>query len=98
MGEGKNPKLAEVFKKRKNVYIDLIEYDLSKLVRIMGSEKGMTFCEDQKMQKRRIDNFVKLIKEGYKPVPLIVMDFWGDYHISDGTHRFEALKTIGINK
>jgi len=49
MGEGKNPKLAEVFKKRKNVYIDLIEYDLSKLVRIMGSEKGMTFCEDQKM-------------------------------------------------
>lgn len=97
-GEGKNPKLADVLKKRKNVHIDLIEYNLSKLVRVMGPEKKMTFNEDQNKWKKRINDFVKLIKEGYKPVPLIVTDFWGDYHISDGTHRFEALKKMGINK
>jgi hypothetical protein len=96
--EGKNPKLANVLKANKKVWVDLVEYNLLKLVRVMGPEKEMVFHEDQKKWEQRINTFVDIIKDGYKPAPLIVTDIWGDFHISDGTHRFEALKKAGIKE
>jgi hypothetical protein len=96
--EGKNTKLADVLKANKKVWADLVEYDLLKLVRVMGPEKEMVFQEDQKKWEHRINTFTDLIKDGYKPAPLIVTDIWGDLHISDGTHRFEALKKAEIKK
>jgi hypothetical protein len=96
--EGDNPKLAAVLKEDRKVWVDLVEYNLSKLVRAMGPEKEMIFHEDQEKWEQRIDTFVDLIKSGFKPAPLIVTDLWGDFHISDGTHRFEALKKAGIQK
>ena len=96
--EGKNLKLADVLKEDRKIWVDLVEYDLSKLTRITGPEKEMTFREDQKKWDQRVNTFVELIKNGYESVPLIVTDLWGDFHISDGNHRCEALKKTGIQK
>jgi hypothetical protein len=97
-GEGENIKLAAVLEKNRKIWVDLIEYDLSKLTRITGPEKEMTFREDQEKWDKRVNNFVELIKNGYESVPLIVTDLWGNFHISDGNHRFEALKRTGVQK
>jgi hypothetical protein len=97
-GEGENLKLADVLKEDRKIWVDLVQYDLSKLLRITGPEKEMTFREDQKKWEQRVNAFVELIKNGYESVPLIVTDLWGDFHISDGNHRAEALKRTGVQK
>ncbi len=96
--EGHNVKLADILKENEIIWVDLIEYNLDKLKRAMGPEENMLFREEKEKWKKRINNFSILIKGGFSPSPIIATDLWGDISISDGTHRFEALKQTGIKK
>lgn len=96
--EGHNIKLADILRENKIVWADLIEYNLDKLNRAMGPEEEMPFREEKEKWEERINNFYILIKKGFTPPPIIATDLWDDIFISDGTHRFEALKKNGINK
>ncbi|MDO8571042.1 MAG: hypothetical protein Q7R97_05680 [Candidatus Daviesbacteria bacterium] len=96
--EGHNIKLADILRENKIVWVDLIKYNLDKLKRAMGPEEEMPFKEEKEKWEERIENFSVLIKGGFTPPPIIATDFWDDISISDGTHRFEALKQTGHKK
>ena len=93
--EGNNKKLAKVLKEEKYIWLDLFEYPLDKLKRVMGFESIMKFREPRDKWEERIKHFVKCITNNESLSPIIATDFWGEIHISDGTHRFEALKKTG---
>ncbi|NQU84110.1 MAG: ParB N-terminal domain-containing protein [Parcubacteria group bacterium] len=96
--EGKNESLSKTLKKKEDCLLDLFEYPLDKLKRAMGYEKDMKFREDRNKWERRIRHFIKCIKNGETLPPIIATDFWDEIHISDGTHRSEALKRAGYKK
>lgn len=96
--EGNNKKLGKVLKEEKYIWSDLIEYPLDKLKRVMGYEKDMIFRENRDKWEKRILYFTKCLKRGESFTPLISSDYWGEIHLADGTHRFEALKKSGFNK
>lgn len=96
--EGNNKKLAKILKEGEYIWSDLIEYPFDKLKRVMGYEKEMKFREPRDKWEKRIDHFVKCIKNGETLPPIIATDYWDGIHISDGTHRFEALKNQNILK
>lgn len=96
--EGHNIKLANILQENEIIWVDLIEYNLDKLKRAMGPEDDMLFKEEKEKWEERINNFAILIKGGFSPSPIIATDLWDDISISDGTHRFEALKKTGFKK
>lgn len=96
--EGNNKKLAKVLKEEEYFWSDMLEYPLDKLKRVMGYEKGMKFRESREKWEKRISFLTNCLKKGESFAPLIATDFWGDIHLSDGTHRFEALKKSGYEK
>lgn len=95
--EGGNEKLADIVVE-KPASIQLIEFPLSRLKRIMGPEENMKFPEDKEVWGQRVNKLEEKIKEGIKLPPLIVTDFWDDLAISDGSHRYEALLRSGLDK
>lgn len=96
--EGKNEKLSKILKEENNIWTDIIEYPLDKLKRVMGPEKEMIFHENLKKWEKRIDHFIECIKNGEALPPIIATDYWDEIHISDGTHRYEALRRTGCKK
>jgi len=96
--EGSNKKLSKILTEEKYIWMDLVEYPLNQLKRVMGPEKKMLFHEDFKKWDRRIEHFIRCINKGELLPPIIATDFWNGVHISDGTHRFEALKKTGHKK
>lgn len=97
-GEGNNTKLAEIIRDAACVRIDLIKCPLLNLIRIAGPEEGMVFHEDKNNWKQRVQSLQESLNKGFELPPLIVTNFWGDLHISDGAHRHEALLRNGIEK
>ena len=96
--EGGNQKLARTLNEKGNVWVDIVEYPLNRLKRVWGSEEDMIFHEDRDEWEKRVSTIMKSIKDGEVFPPIIVTDFWDDIHISDGTHRYEALVKLGKDK
>ncbi len=96
--EGRNEKLSKVLKEESNIWMDIVEYPLDKLKRVMGPEKEMIFRESLKKWEGRINHFIKCIKNNEVLPPIIATDYWDEIHICDGTHRYEALKRIGCKE
>lgn len=96
--DGNNEKLADYLDEHNPTTIELIEFPLSKLVRIIGPEDGLKFREPQDVWESRVISLKQSIKKGVKFPPLIVTDFWGDLQLSDGSHRHEALIRSGFKK
>ena len=97
-GEGQNRKLAEHLTEKRPASIELVEFPLSKLKRVMGPEKGMAFTESEELWEKRVNQLIRRVKEGQRFPPLIVTDLWKDLEISDGSHRQEALLRCGYKK
>ena len=93
--EGHNRRLADAIEQRDIVYTDLLEYPLSKLVRIAGPEKNMKFKADKEPWHAAVNTLTQKIEKGIKLPPLIATDFWKDLHLADGAHRHEALLNAG---
>lgn len=97
--EGENKRLAEILKEKNELYIDLLEFPLNKLRREMGpQEEKLKFSEDKGLWNKRIESLIDNIKKGHTLCPLIATDFWDDVHLSDGSHRYEALLQSGFDK
>jgi len=96
--EGDNKKLSKILTEEKYLSIDLVKYPLNQLKRVMGPENKMLFHEDLKKWNRRVEYFIRCINKKELLPPIIATDFWNGVHISDGTHRFEALKKTGHKK
>lgn len=96
--EGGNKKLSKILTEEKYLWVGLLEYPLDQLKRVAGPEKEMLFQEGIKKWDRRIEHFIQCISKGELLPPIIATDFWNGIHISDGTHRFEALKKTGRKK
>ena len=96
--EGDNKKLSKILTEEKYIWMDLVKYPLNQLKRVMGPEKGMLFQENLRKWNRRVEHFIRCINKEELLPPIIATDFWNGVHISDGTHRFEALKKTGHKK
>jgi len=96
--EGKNHRLSKILRQEKYIWSDIVEYPLDKLERVMGYEEGMKFHEDRDKWERRVSYFTICLERGESFAPLISTDFWGEVDLSDGSHRFEALKKSGYKK
>jgi hypothetical protein len=97
-GEGWNKGLADNLLDGKPTIIELVEFPLRKLKRIMGPEKEINYPEALDVWEKRISKLVSSIKDGAQFPPLIVTDFWKDLEIADGSHRQEALLRCGYEK
>ncbi len=99
LAEGNNKHLSKEIEDSNDVWIELKKFPLAKLRREMGpKEDGLKFSEDKDIWMKRISNFIKDIKGGYEPCPLIATDFWGSIDLADGAHRHEALLQSGFKE
>ena len=56
--EGKNKKLGKILKEEEYIWLDIVEYPLDKLERVMGFEKDMVFKESRDKWEKRILYFM----------------------------------------
>lgn len=96
--EGSNQGLAKELEKAKPEFVKLIEFPLSKLVRIMGPEQTMIYVEPIQKWEERVE---KIIEDNIGEIqlpPIIITDLWKMFEIADGNHRHEALLRMGLSK
>jgi len=88
--------LAKTFAREKPVAVEILQFPLSQLKRIEGPEENEEHRQSPDVWEGEVNELAKKIKNGYKPAPLIVTDFWNYFEIADGNHRHEALLRVGI--
>jgi sugar phosphate isomerase/epimerase len=104
-GEGANRGLAEGLKLEEREYTGPVLMSLDLFGRGYGPEPGMKFSirEDDKEQIKWFWLNIGGIMERYRAgkwdmPPLIIEEYEGEYELSDGNHRLEALKMLGIKE
>ena len=97
--DGGNEKLAKIILDTPSSQLIFTEFPLNMIHRVMGAkEENLEFSESKDVWDKRINSFVNDIRSGYESCPLIATDFWGETHLSDGSHRHEALIRAGFKK
>jgi hypothetical protein len=96
--EGGNAKLAQALQEHSSAQVMFVEFPLAQLRRVMGPEESMIWREDPQKWTRRVEAIRQAIRSGHDVPPLIATDFWDDLHLSDGNHRHEALRQLGVEK
>lgn len=96
-GEGDNAKLADRIESTVCQSIDLVNFSLKDLKRIIGPDKKLAYFEEEEIWEGRVEKLVSAIEGGYKPLPLFVTNFWGETTLADGNHRHEALIRSGFD-
>jgi hypothetical protein len=96
--EGNNKALSDGLKLTKRNYIGPLELPITLLKRCCGPEVDMPFKEDKDTFENKISQMIKSIQNGWQPQPLIVEYKNTEFILSDGSHRFEAFKRLGIKK
>ncbi|NLB91122.1 MAG: ParB N-terminal domain-containing protein [Clostridiales bacterium] len=104
-GEGDNKEFSEGLKREKRYFKapKIMSLDLFK--RCYGPEPGMKYHippEDKDQLKNfwiNINSIAKRYSQGdWDMPPLIVEECDGVLELNDGNHRYEALKSLGINQ
>jgi len=96
-GEGDNVKLADRIESTVCQSIELVNFPLKNLKRIIGPDKKLAYFEEEEIWERRVEKLVSVIEGGCKPLPLFATNFWGETTLADGNHRHEALVRSGID-
>jgi|AntRauTorckE6833_2_1112554.scaffolds.fasta_scaffold16037_5 hypothetical protein len=97
-GDGDNKKLKERIESTKCRSIELINFPLKDLKRIIGPDPKLAYFEEEEMWETRVEKLVTAIKDGYEPLPLFATNFWGrETALADGNHRHEALLRSGYD-
>ncbi len=91
-----NYNLAKSLAQETPIAIEIMEFPLSQLKRIVGPEENEEHRQSPDIWEAQVDKLAKKIKEGYQPAPLIVTDFWNHFELADGNHRHEAMLRVGI--
>jgi hypothetical protein len=94
-GPGNNPSMVPYLKRTKRFWGKLRVLPLAPMVRYCGPEEGMRFYEHEESWSKRVRGMIESLEKGWKPAPLIVHYDNGIRHISDGSHRLEALQKHG---
>ena len=92
----RNKELVENIKKRKIVKTELIEYPLSRLIKVTGPQNGEAMPEPLPNWLKRVKEIEDDLTKKHLPPPIIVTDFWQEMEIADGSHRYEALIKQGF--
>ena len=95
-GEGDNTKLADRIGSTVCQSIELVNFPLKDLKRIIGPDKKLTYFEEEEIWEERVSKLTSAIEEGYEPLPLFATNFWGETALADGNHRHEALIRSGF--
>ncbi len=93
-----NDALSKSLFKEKTVAIEIYDYPLAGLKKIVGPEENEEHRQSPDVWEAQVSKIAKLIKNGYKPAPLIVTDFWNYFEIADGNHRQEAMIRTGMTR
>jgi hypothetical protein len=88
--------LAPAYRAQKNYWVGPVKYSLNGLKRIAGVGQDLLFPTTPEKFEARVNKIIEGMENGWEPAPLIISDYWGDIHISDGNHRHEALLRKGI--
>lgn len=91
-----NDELAKSLAQEKPIAIEMIEFPLVQLKRIEGPEENEEHRLSPDVWEEQVKKLAKKIKDGYKPAPLIVTDFWNQFELADGNHRHEAMLRVGM--
>lgn len=97
-GEAHNPQLAEQISDQSDAKIVLAKLPLKLMYRETGPEQNMLWEEELKVFETRVKELMEDLALEREMAPLIATDFWDDFHISDGSHRLEALKRYGFDE
>ena len=89
-------KLAKSLAEFKPVAMEIYDFPLLKLKRIDGPEEKIEQRLSPDIWEAQVSLLTNKIKEGFRPAPLIVTDYWNYFEIADGNHRHEALLRNGI--
>ena len=92
-----NYELAKTLAQEKPVAIEMVDFPLSRLKKIVGPEENEAHRQSPDVWEAQVTKLAKMVEKGYKPAPLIVTDYWNHFEIADGNHRHEALERRGIN-
>lgn len=93
---GNNVSFSDGLKLEKRTFKGPIKMPLSAFKRCCGPESDMPFYEARENFERRVCGMMDHMKKGWSMPPLILKHDEDGYELSDGNHRYEALKRSGI--
>ena len=96
-GEGGNAALASGLKRERREYFGPISLSIEAVGRCCGPEAGMRYPVSQEDFDRRVEGIKKAIATGLSLPPLIINFSDDKLTLSDGNHRYQALKELGFN-
>jgi hypothetical protein len=88
-----NPRLSQIIRHQRPLWVGPIEVGLSQLVRCCGPEEGMRFRKDVADWERDIAAILDGLHDPHDLPPLIVRpQIGGVFGLADGNHRHEAMR------
>jgi hypothetical protein len=98
-GEGNNKAFSDGLKREPRLYYPPEKMRLDQFVRCCGPEEGMEYPVPEDSFRERVEGIVASYQTGkWDMPPLIVNRDENGYTLNDGSHRFEALGKMGIEK
>lgn len=94
--DGHNPFLSYIMRQEKRYFLGPAVYRLDAFRRNCGPEKDMKYKVRKLSFEFMVESMTASIKSGWDIPPLIVNYENGEFDLSDGNHRYEALIRFGI--
>lgn len=91
---GDNVPFSEGLKLQRRYWAGPVLIPLNQLKRCCGPEEDMEFRVSADHWDKKIASFRDLIRNGWEYAPLIVQIAQDRLIVSDGNHRYEALRTL----
>ncbi len=95
-GAGHNPFLSYVINMKDHYFIEPVIFRLDAFKRNCGPENNMTYKVRQSSFEFMVTSMMASLINGWDMPPLIINYDNGNFDLSDGNHRFEALTRLGI--
>ncbi|QVK19454.1 ParB N-terminal domain-containing protein [Mycoplasmatota bacterium] len=94
--EGNNIPFSEGLRLSKRYYIGPIKMPLSLFKRCCGPEENLKYVIDQTDFERNVKAIQERYKKGWDMPPLIINYVNKSFELTDGNHRYEALRRENI--
>lgn len=96
LGAGHNPFLSFVLSLKKRYFINPVIFRLNAFNRNCGPEPHMKYQVKKPGFEFIVANMMTSLKNGWDIPPLIINYEKGQFDLSDGNHRYEALTRFGL--
>lgn len=91
---GRNPAFSEGLKLQKRYWLGPLLVPLHKLQRCCGPEADMQYYNAPEPWEKRVGGLFELLQGGWEYPPLIVQHVEGEWIVTDGNGRHEAMKRL----